>query len=102
MNRLLVQSPPLAPYAITWYRAFTMINIEVTRHGNENVAGLMRRFSRKVQSSGVIKRMRGIRYHTRAASNAQTHKDALTRIRKTNDYIELYKQGREPQKGKRR
>ena len=78
-----------------------MINIEVTRHGNENVAGLMRRFSRKVQSSGVIKRVRKLRYHSRATSQTTLQKDALTRIRKTEAYVDLYKLGREPQKKKR-
>jgi len=79
----------------------TMINVEVERHGNENVAGLMRRFSRKVQSSGVIKRMRRLRYHKRTPSHTAAQRDALTRINKTEKYIELYKMGREPQTKKR-
>jgi len=79
-----------------------MINVEVQRHGNENVAGLMRRFSRKMQSSGVVRRMRGLRYHKRNESDAKQKKDALTRIERTEKYIELFKQGREVQSKKRR
>jgi ribosomal protein S21 len=80
-----------------------MINVEVQRHGNENVAGLLRRFSRKMQSSGVVRRVRGLRYHSRTPSASQQKKDALTRIKRTEHYVELYKQGREiPSRKKRR
>ncbi len=80
-----------------------MINVEVTRHGNENIGGLMRRFSRKVQSSGVVKHMRGKRYHSRKTSDTRTKKEALTRIQRTERYVDLLKQGRVlPTKKKRR
>ncbi len=71
-----------------------MINVEVQRHGNENVGGLLRRFTRKMQSSGVIKRVRGLRYHKRNASQAKQKKDALIRIERTEKYIQLFKEGR--------
>jgi len=79
-----------------------MINVEVERHGNENVGGLMRRFSRKMQSSGVVRRVRSLRYHKRPLSNTKQKKDALTRIERTEKYLELFKAGRKvPTKGKR-
>lgn len=80
-----------------------MINVEVERHGNENVGGLMRRFSRKMQSSGIVRRVRSLRYHKRNLSAAKQKKDALTRIDRTEKYMELFKEGRKmPEKGKRR
>lgn len=79
-----------------------MIHAEVTRHGNENIAGMMRRFSRKMQSAGLVKRMRSIRYHKRAPSNARTKHDALVRIERTSKYRELVKEGRDPSALKRR
>lgn len=80
-----------------------MINVEVERHGNENVGGLMRRFSRKMQSSGVIKRVRGLRYHKRKDSDARRKKEALVRIDRTEKYVEMFKEGRKmPSKNKRR
>ncbi len=80
-----------------------MINVEVERHGNENIGGLMRRFSRKMQSSGIVRRVRSIRYHKRKPSRTKIKKDALTRIKKTEKYIEMYKMGRKmPTKGRRR
>ena len=79
-----------------------MTNAEVQRHGNENVAGLMRRFSRKVQSSGVIRRVRKLRYHKKHPSDTQQKKDALTRMERTKKYVTLYKLGREMPNKKRR
>jgi len=71
-----------------------MINVEVERHGNENVGGLMRRFSRKIQSSGVVKHVRSLRYHQRSLSKAKQKKEALTRITRSETCMELFKQGR--------
>jgi len=79
-----------------------MINAEVQRHGNENIGGLMRRFSRKMQSSGVVRRAKSLRYFERAPSTARTKKDALLRIARTKKYVELFKEGREPEEKKRR
>ena len=71
-----------------------MINVEVQRNGNENIGGLMRRFSRKMQSSGVIRRVRGLRYFKRNMSPAKKKKEALIRIEKTEKFLEMYKTGR--------
>ncbi len=77
-------------------------NVEVTRHGNENIAGLMRRFSRKMQSSGVLKRVRSLRYHSRADSDARRKKAALTKLKRHEWYVEQEKLGRVVEKKKRR
>ncbi len=79
-----------------------MINSEVQRHGNENIAGLMRRFTRKAQSSGVVKRVRSLRYYKRSPSPARMKKETLAKRERTATFIELYKEGREvPTKKKR-
>lgn len=62
----------------------------------------MRRFSRKVQSSGVVKRVRSLRYFKRKPSAAQVRKDALIRAERTAEYLELYKEGREVDQKKKR
>ena len=72
-----------------------MINVEIQRHGNESIGGVMRRYSRKMQSAGIVRHIRGKRYFKRAASTAQKKKDALTRIERTNQYRRLYKEGRD-------
>jgi len=62
----------------------------------------MRRYSRRMQSSGVVKRMRGLRYFKRNTSAASAKKDALTRIKRTEKYIQMYKDGREMPNKRRR
>jgi ribosomal protein S21 len=79
-----------------------MINVEIERHGNENVGGLMRRFSRKMQSSGVIKRVRNLRYHKRKVSDAKRKKEALVRLERTEKYVEMFKEGRKMSSKKKR
>ncbi len=81
-----------------------MINVEVQKHNNENNASLMRRFSRKVQSSGVVKRVRSLRYHSRPESTAKRKRSVLTLITRRELYNELIKLGRvvESKKNKRR
>jgi ribosomal protein S21 len=80
----------------------SMINVEVQRHGNENVGGLMRRFSRKMQSSGVVRRVRGLRYFKRNISDTKQKKEALTRIKSTEKFLELFKEGRKIAPSKKR
>ncbi len=78
------------------------INAEVTKKDNEHIGSFFRRFSRRAQSAGTVKRVRSIRYHKRERSNNQTKKDALTRLARTAEYQKLWKLGREPVKKGRR
>jgi ribosomal protein S21 len=75
---------------------------EVSRKDNEHIGGLLRRFSRRSQSSGTVKRVRSIRYHKRAPSENRVKQEALTRIARTAAYTKLWKLGREPVKKGRR
>jgi hypothetical protein len=63
----------------------------------------MRRFSRKMQSSGIVRRVRSLRYHKRNVSKAKQKQEALTKIERTKKYMELFKEGRktEQKKGRR-
>jgi ribosomal protein S21 len=79
-----------------------MIHAEVSRHGNENVTGLMRRFTRKAQGSGVVRRVRSLRYHNRTPSATRVKSDALKKLQRISEYQALYKLGREPKSTRRR
>jgi ribosomal protein S21 len=79
-----------------------MINVEIQRNGNENTAGVMRRFSRKMQSSGVLKRVRSLRYFSRKKSGTKLKKDALVRIDRREKFQDLLKQGRVVETTRRR
>jgi len=77
-------------------------NAEVTKKDNEPVGSLLRRFSRRSQGAGTVRRVRSIRYYKRAPSEGRTRQEALTRIDRTEKYQKLWKLGREPVKKKRR
>ena len=79
-----------------------MINVEVTRNPGENAMGVIRRFSRKVQSSGVIPRKRSLRFATRVQSHYKIKQYALKGISKRAALAELVKLGKAPVKPERR
>lgn len=54
-----------------------MINVEVERNANENNANILRKFTKRVQESGVLNRVRGLRYYARNESPYVQKKKAL-------------------------
>lgn len=72
------------------------INVEVTRNPGENAMGVIRRFSRKVQGSGIIPRVRSLRSSTRVQSRYKVKQRALTLLRRREHMAELVKLGKAP------
>ncbi|MDQ5901481.1 MAG: hypothetical protein QG580_196 [Patescibacteria group bacterium] len=68
--------------------------IEVTKKQGENSANLMRRFSRKVKDSGLVKKVRSLRYAERKLSKFVLKKNALKRIEKQTEREKLQKLGK--------
>jgi hypothetical protein len=58
------------------------INVEVSKNGTENNLSLIRKFTKRVQGSGVLPRVRGLRYAQRKLSEYVRKKKALKRIKK--------------------
>lgn len=56
-------------------------NVEVMKNGTENPLGLLRRFTKRVQASGVLPRVRGIRYYERTLSHYKTKMKTLKSIK---------------------
>lgn len=79
----------------------TMINVEVTKNAGENALSVIRRFTRKVQGSGVIPRVRSLRSSTRVQSKYKIKQRTLTLIKRRNDMAELVKLGKAPAKPER-
>ena len=82
-----------------------MINVEITKNPGENALGVLRRFSRKVQSSGVIPRKRSLRYATRIQSHYKVKQRTLKGITKRADLALLVKLGKaqvKPERGARK
>ena len=71
-----------------------MINAEVTRNSGENAVSVIRRFTRKVQGSGVIQRKRSLRFSGRVQSSYKVKKRALTLLKRRENMAELIKLGK--------
>ena len=73
-----------------------MINVELTKNDKENNLGLLRRFSKKVKSSGIIPKMRSVRYYSRLESKFTKKKRALKSIKRKSEVEEMIKLGKMP------
>lgn len=69
-------------------------NVEVTRNGTENPLGLLRRFTKRVQGSGVLPRIRGIRYHKRTLSHYKNKMKTLESIKRREEMAKDIKLGK--------
>lgn len=68
--------------------------IEVKKNANENNVNLIRRFTRKVQESGIIQRVKDNRYNKRSESKVKTKLSALKKIAKKKEQERLFKLGK--------
>lgn len=71
-----------------------MVNAEVTKTGNESPLAVIRKFSRRVQGTGLIQHTRKRRYRVRPASRAVSKKRALKRIKRRTEFARLVKEGK--------
>jgi ribosomal protein S21 len=70
------------------------IVIQVSKNPNENNASVMRRFSRRVQESGIIHKVKGSRYNERKESKLKVKKSALKRMGRRKEIEKLRKLGK--------
>ena len=70
------------------------INVEIERNPNESNANLVRRFTRKVQASGVLPRVRGNRYKIRNESPYKRKKRTLKSLTRKIEVDKLIKLGK--------
>lgn len=79
------------------------VNVEVKRNPNENALSLVRRFQKRVQESGVLPRVRSIRYNDRPASLLRTKNAKLKKLKNLAKYELAKKMGKviERKKGRR-
>ncbi len=68
--------------------------VEVKKNPNENNASVLRRFSRKIQESGVIQKVKGSRYSERKESKLKAKKSALKRLGRRKEIEKLRKLGK--------
>ena len=70
------------------------INAEVSKSGNESTLSTIRKFSRRVQGTGLVRTVRGQRYFARSASKIVKKKHALKLIKRRAEYKQLVKEGK--------
>lgn len=70
------------------------INVEVSKTGSESAIATIRKFSRKVQGTGLVKTVRKGRYFARDASKTVKKKRALKLIKRRAEYRQLVKEGK--------
>ncbi|MEX0918594.1 MAG: 30S ribosomal protein S21 [Candidatus Paceibacterota bacterium] len=68
--------------------------IEVKKGNNESNASLLRRFSRRVKSSGYVNQAKSRKYSERPKSDLKKKREALKRITKRELYEKLKKLGK--------
>jgi ribosomal protein S21 len=71
-----------------------MIRVEIKKGNNDSNANVLRRFTKRVQSSGVVKEAKGGRYHLRTQSDYKKHKSAMKRLEKKSSMDRLRKLGK--------
>jgi hypothetical protein len=69
-------------------------NAEVQKSGSENALSTIRKFSRRVQGTGLVKMSRKRRYFVRDASKTVKKKRALKLIKRRDDYRQAVKEGK--------
>lgn len=79
---------------IVCYSVGPMINVQIERTNNENSLSTLRRFNKRVQGSGVMKRVRSIRYKGRNRSPLTNKKHALNILKRRVEVEYLMKLGK--------
>jgi hypothetical protein len=69
------------------------VNVSVEKHGTENSMSLIRRFTKRVQGAGIVRRVKGNRYRLRDLSKGKRRASALTRVAKREKREEMEKLG---------
>jgi len=75
-----------------------MINVEVTKGATENNLSVIRKFTKKVQGSGILPRVRSLRYSGRKLSHYKTKMKTLTGLERKAEIMELIKLGKMAEK----
>lgn len=72
------------------------INVEVAKGATDNNLGLIRKFTKRVQGSGILPRLRSARYSVRKLSEYVKKKKTLKKIASREKIRELIKMGKMP------
>jgi hypothetical protein len=71
-----------------------MINITIEKNPNESSLNLIKRFTKRVQGSGILPKVRSLRYATRKQSPYKIKKATLTVLKRREETKRLVKLGK--------
>ncbi|MFP4539902.1 MAG: hypothetical protein ACLFNN_03140 [Candidatus Paceibacterota bacterium] len=69
-------------------------NVKVEKQGGENNTTLIRRFTKRVQGSGILPRVKSIRFRNRPVSETKKKQQALKRLQKMKERERMIKLGK--------
>lgn len=69
-------------------------NVQVDRNQNESNANVIRRFTKRVQNAGIVRKIRNGRYHTRIKSTNVRKTGRLKKLVKKEQFELMYKLGK--------
>lgn len=72
------------------------VNVEVAKGDRDNNLGLIRKFTKRVQGSGILSRLRSRRYSLRKPSEYVKKKKTLKKLSERSRIRELIKMGKMP------
>jgi ribosomal protein S21 len=87
---------------ITGLMSKVKVNVQVTKNGSEAALNLIRRFQKRVQESGVLSRVRSIRYNERDLSALKTKRAKLRKLENIAKYEDARRMGKVIERKKRR
>ncbi len=70
------------------------INVEIEKNQNESSANVIRRFTKRVQHSGIVRKVRSVRYHERVKSRNVRRTSRLKKLIKKETFERLFKLGK--------
>lgn len=70
------------------------INVQVDKNNNESSANVIRRFTKRVQNAGIVRRMRDNRYYSRVKSSNVRKMARLKKLEKKEAYEKAVKLGK--------
>lgn len=68
-------------------------NVDIKKNKKDNAVGMLRKFTRKMRNSGVLRKKRSLRYFERSKSDFQKKEDKLTKLEKQKDFEQKVKLG---------
>lgn len=74
------------------------VNVQVTKNEKESSANVIRRFTKRMQNAGIVRRMRDNRYYERTKSDNVRRTSRLKKLAKKETYERDIKLGKVPER----